>query len=296
MKRPLVILASILLVLGLIAIIVLQQPGEKSSSGFLGEKLVTYDSSAVDRLEIVSPSGRTVLSREGGKWMLKSPVEYRADEAAVTAAIGQGKSIELKSLVSDNPVKQGVFQVDSTGTMVRVFEHDTERAAFHVGKMSSSYTESYVRREGSNDVYLAEGILSYAFGRSAKEWRDKTVFKADRSSITSVRFQYGDTTFTLTQQDSLWLIGSDRATDNAVSALLGALTNFQTDDFIDSAVTLGPPAALIETGGTQIQFYANKEGNKYTVKTSISGQLFDVQSWKASQLLKRKKDFLSSAG
>jgi hypothetical protein len=296
MKRPLVVLALILLALVFIAIIVLQQPGEKSSSGLLGEKLVTYDSSAVDRLEIVSPSGEIVLSREAGKWMLKAPVEYRADEAAVTAAIGQGKSIELKSLVSDNPVKQGVFQVDSSGTMVRVFEHGTERAVFHVGKMSSSYTESYVRREGSNDVYLAEGILSYVFGRSAKEWRDKTIFKADRASITSVRFQYGDTTFTLTQQDSLWAIGGDRATATPVSALLGALSNFQTDDFLDSAVTLGPPAALIETGGTQIQFYLATEGNKYTVKTSLSAQLFEVQGWKASQLLKRKKDFLSSAG
>jgi len=296
MKRSTWTLLGILVVLGLVTFLVLQRHGEISSSGSMGQKLVTYDSSAVDRLDITTSRQTVVLAREGGKWMMKEPLSYPADEAFVNAAIGKGASLELKDLVSSNPQKQNLFQVDSTGTFIRVYERGTEKTAFWIGKTGPSYTETYVRRNGLNDVYLADGMFGYMFTKQPKDWRDKTIFKADPSTVSSVRFRYGDTTFALTRPDSIWLADQDSTVESAVKGFLGTLANLQTDNFIDSAVTLSTPTAVIEVGGVQIQFYFNKDANNYAVRTSMTPQVFEILPWRAGQVLKRKRDFIPPRG
>lgn len=293
MKRSIWILAGILLLLAVATFVVLRQPGEVISSGTTGEKLALYDSASVDRIEIFSSYGNVKLSFEAGKWMLTSPVRYPADDAAVTAAISKGKNIELKSLISGNRQKQQIFQVDSAGTLVKIFELGTEETAFRVGKGDPSYTGTYVRREESNDVYLADGMLTSVFARPAKDWRNKTIFKAEGSAIGTVVFRYGDTTFTLARADSLWRVDGDSAVETTTRSFLGALSDFQTDEFVDSTLAQLPDLTCeIEAAGTKIRLYFDKVGNKYYVLTSQSPQLFEVQSWRANQILKRKKDFL----
>jgi len=287
------ILIGVLAALIVAAYFVMQRPGESSSPESSGATLVDFDSAAVDRLEIRSPNGLAVIEREGGAWMVTTPVHYRADDATVASTLSSGKRIELKGLVSSNPQKRGLFQVDSAGTMVRIFEHGAEKAVFWIGKPSPSYTETYVRREGSNDVYLASGIFSSSFSRRTNEWRDKTIFRTDQDAISAVTLRFGDTTLALTRQDSIWKIGDDAAKTDIVKSFTGALANLQADDFIDTAVSPMPPLTLqIEVGGTQIRLYKLKEGDQYCVQTSAAPQLFQVNSWRASQLIKRKKDFL----
>ena len=296
MKRSTLILAVILAVLAAVAFLVMQQPGETSTTGRTGGMLVDYDSMAVDKLEIMTSGSTTTLEKQAGTWMLAAPLRYKADVSAVTAAVGQGRRMELTSLVSTNPEKQKLFLVDSTGTLVKVFEKGVERTAFRVGKPSSSFTETYVRREGTNEVHLADGILTSTFVRQPNDWRDKTIFALDEGQIASVKFRYGDTTFTLALADSLWRIGGDSVAQPAVKSFVTSLSRFQTDEFIDSTVSAPPKlTAIVEVSGTQIRFYWNKEGSWYYVQTSQSPQWFKVQSWKAGQILKRKKDLLPPA-
>ncbi len=307
MKRNSTILLAILALLAIATFFVLRQPGEQSVSDSTGGPLVTYDSAAVDKMEIRSNNGTVTLEKQGGKWMITSSMKYAADEASVTTAVGKGKDLKITNTVSTNPAKQGVYAVDSTGTLVQVFANNNQVAAFRVGKPSSSWTETYARREGSNEVYSVDGVLSTTFLKAANDWRDKTIFKTDQSKIREVKFQfpaiggYGDTTFTLTKKDSVnWVIGSDSTINSNVTSFLSSLANFQSDEFVDSAITVMPKlTAAIETHGTQLRFYKRTDG-KYYVQSSSSpnphgaGQWFAVQEWKAGQVLKRNKDFVPS--
>ncbi len=292
MKRNTLTSIIVLVVLAIIAFFALHREGEVSSTGSSGKMLVNYDSTAVDKLELISPTGSVILEKTAGTWMLTAPIRYKADETAAAAAVGKGRKIELSNLVSTNPEKQNLFQVDSTGTSVRVYEKGNLKAAFHVGKASSSFTETYVRVDGSNDVQLANEVITSYFNKPAKDWRDKAIFKVDEAKITSATFHYGDTTFVLSLQDSVWRIQKDSANPSVVKPLLGALANIQTDDFVDSLpATLPKLTAMVEVAGTQIRFYKKDDG-KYLVQTSQSPQWFDIQGWRTTSLLKRKKDLL----
>lgn len=292
MKRNTLYSIVILAVLVIATFLALNREGEVSSTGSSGRMLVEYDSTAVDKMEFSSATGSVVLEKQAGSWMLTSPIRYRADETSVTSAVGKGRKIELTSLVSTNPEKQKLFQVDSAGTLVKIYERGSLKASFHIGKASSSFTETYVRLDGSNEVHLANEVISSYFSKQPKDWRDKTIFKIDEGRIRNVRFQYGDTTFTLSMQDSLWRIAKDSASQTAVKPLLSALASMQTDEFVDSTISVVPKlTAIIELEGTQIRFY-KKDETKYFVQTSLSPQWFEIQSWRTSALLKRKKDLL----
>lgn len=291
MKRSTGILLGALVLLAAAAYFVLQKPGESSVQSTEGQPLVAYDSSSVDRLEISSAGATVTLSQEAGKWMITSPIRFAADDAGVKSAISRGRKVELKGLVSSNPQKQQLFQVDSAGTLVKIFERGTEKAAFRVGKAGTTFSETYVRREGSNDVYVAEGPLSYIFVKAPKDWRERAILKTDREKISSIRYTFGDTVFTLAFRDSLWMVDNEPASQPAVQSLLGSISNFLTNEFVDSVYTpSGPPVAVIQIPGTQIRFFQPKGGTKFLVQTSVSPQWYEVESWRAAEVLKRKKD------
>jgi hypothetical protein len=293
MKRSALVMVGLILVLAGGAWLVMQRPGESSRGADAEQMLVTYDSAAVDRLVISSAHGTVVLEQQAGRWMLKEPIAYPADPVAVTTAIGKGRSIVMASLVSSNSAKQSLFQLDSTGTLVRIFERGTEKAVFRVGKPSTSYQETYVRAEGSDDVYLTRDRLSQVFSKAVREWRDRTIFKGDPQAITDVGYRFGDTTFVLAFKDSIWRVDGLSAAQSAIPPLLNALANLQGDEFIDTAVTAPmKPTASIAIGGMEIRFFEVKGTPKFLVQSSASPQWFELQQYRAQQVLKRKFDLL----
>jgi hypothetical protein len=77
-----------------------------------------------------------------------------------------------------------------------------------------------------------------------------------------------------------------------MTSFLTSLADFQTDEFVDSMITVMPKlSAVIEAGGTQLRFYKRTDG-KYYVQSSATPQWFAVHDWKANNLLKRKRDFV----
>lgn len=293
MKRNISTLLGILILLGVAAYIVLHQEGELSRSSSAGEPLVSFDSSAVDKMEITANNSTVVLQREGGKWMVTSPIRYPADEAAVTKAVGQGRDMKVTAVVSTNSAKQATFSVDSTGPLVKWFSNERLLAAVRIGKPTASWTETYARIDASDEVCSVTGTLGVVYIKQPNDWRDKTIFKVDREMVNDVKFQYGDTLFTLTKKDSVtWMIGGETAVSGTVSSFLTSLSHFPADEFIDEPeADLQKPTATVEVKGTQLQFFKQPDG-KYFVRTSSSPQVFSVYDWRANPLLKRKREFL----
>jgi hypothetical protein len=293
MTRNTYALIGVLVVLVILAYLVMQKPGERSSTGESGELLVSVDSLAVDRIEIKSPTVDVTLQKKGVEWFVESPVSYKADQSNVAALIHGSKALQVSNIVSTKPDKHSVFQVDSTGTRVKMFQNGVEKTSFILGKSGSSYSELYARRTASNDVALVNGASSYVFSRPVKDWRDRTILSTPRERIKEVRYQYGDTTFVLAYQDSAWTVGKDSTQDGVVSSLISSLSNITTDDFVDTlAVRPTKPTAQISFAGTQLTFFYVKGSEKYLVLSSSSPQWFEMQSWRANQLLMRKKDIV----
>jgi Domain of unknown function (DUF4340) len=297
MRKNSYYLLGVLALLLIVAYFVMQQPGEKSVSESDNGELVNVDSVKVNKIEIHSPHLSVRLEKRGDEWFVTSPVDYRADQSGVASLLHQAKNLQISNVISTNPEKHSVFMVDSLGTIVTMYQTGRPTASFIIGKMGTTYNEIYARRANSNTVDLIEGAMNYIFNRPVKEWRDKTIFKTQKDSIEEVKFQYGDTTFSLVSMglpDKMtWMIGKDSTQSPIVNSFLSSLSNFQTDDFLDTIPPTMPKlTAQISCEGTELRFAFNKKENKYYVQTSDSPQWFIVEQWHANELLKRKKDFV----
>ncbi|HEY4613091.1 MAG TPA: DUF4340 domain-containing protein [Bacteroidota bacterium] len=293
MKKNTIILALVFLALLAAAYLVTMKPGEQSVSTDAGNPLVEIDSAAVDKLEIRAPNSIVILVKQGTEWFLQVPLSYKASQTNVANALQQTKSMKVKNIVSSNAEKHNLFQVDSTGTTVTVYENGAQKAAFILGKPGPSFSDNYARLVSSADVALVGGANSYTFNKPMKDWRDQTIFASPKELITSVLFQYGDTAFSLAFKDSTWTIGNDSVDASAVQSFLSSLSSVEADEFVDTLITPQPKmTAQISVGDVQLRFHETKDRANYYVQSSASRQWYEIQPWRANQLLKRKKDLV----
>ena len=293
MKKNIYVLVGIFVLLVGVAYLLMNRPGENDIAVGNSQFLLNIDSLAVDKIEITSVNGKVAMEKKGGEWFLDEPVAYRANQASVTGVIHQAKNLAVKEIVSSNPDKRSIFQVDSTGTLVKIFQNGQEHSAFVVGKPTQSYSETYVRRDGSNDVVIVEGAVSFSFSKPAKDWRDKTVLNIPKENIKTISYQYTGENFALTLHDSVWMVGSAQAKATEVNSLLSSLSNLQADDFVDSVFSVMPKiSAMVSVGDVQLRFSEIKDKDHVLVRSSASPQWFQLQGWHAKQILKHKKDLM----
>ena len=281
-------------VLVVVTFVLMQRPGERSSSPSDSNPAVRIDSAGVDKITIHSPALLLTLVKQGAEWRIEAPVAARANQDAVGTLLREANTSLISAMVSDKIEKHFLFQVDSTGTIIRFFTKGVESAGLVIGKPGPSYGDVYARATNSHEVLLINGAIALSARKSLKDWRDRTITAIPREDIKEIQFQYGDTTFTVLWQDSLWLVGGKPANEAAVNSLLGSLSQLQADEFLDALPVKSSLVATLTFAGAHLRFLQTKASESFAVQSSSSLQLFELQNWHGQQLLKRKKDLLKT--
>lgn len=299
------ILLGLFIVLAVIAYFLVGSTEEREASYSLADVRLGMDSSSVQSISITRNNSTFSLQNIGGKWyVVKSePAEWRypADEASVKSLLGSIQKLKITSLISSNPDRQHLFQVDSTGTLLAYADRSGRSISLYVGKMGPSFTETYVRPVNSNDVYLAEGLTTWEVNKDLKDWRDKVILKVARDSVRQITFRYPRDRYTLLR-DSVWRMQpsakeKEKINESAITSLLGSLESLRASDFVDSTVKLPSPQLTLELimpePATVFFVPVPPDSSQYWVRASTTEQTFIIQKWNAQQFLKQRKDFLS---
>lgn len=221
MKRIGILAAVFVLLLGVVALQRWQQSKVVVSEPAL---TVQVEPDRVTRIAVKRPDGEIELARTGGEWKLTRPVEYPANADLVNAALKAVATLKLEDVISTNPETRSTYQVDSTGTEVRIWTGDQEAMALVLGKSSQNWTHTFVRRIDRKEVYRAEGVISYNFSRSADDWRDKSILKLDETSVSRVVLEYPKEKlqFALVRADSVWMLAEGNKPAEAPDSLQAA--------------------------------------------------------------------------
>lgn len=293
-NKRLFLLGLTFVFLVIVAFLLMEMPGEKSESPEEGDRLVDLDSAVIANVEIVAPSYQVTLVKRGAQWDLQAPIVDRADQSSVASLIGALASLRSRSVVSTNPEKRNLFNVDSTGTVVTLSGADTPPVALVIGKMGATYTETYIRPVESDDVHLVSASLAFIESRGLNGWRDKSIVKVPREEIRRVTYHYGDTTFSLEFRDSLWTLDGARGDDALVNTLLASLADVQADGFLEPPPSPVPPAtATVKYAGKELRFSPGPSADVYHVQRTADERWFEMRAWRAQQVLKRKSELLA---
>ncbi|MBN1423111.1 DUF4340 domain-containing protein [Candidatus Fermentibacteria bacterium] len=214
-----------------------KQPGAHTTKGApLFPALLAKEPARIE----VDGANDVAVWKHDDEWLVAGDTEeevFPADTAGVYRAIRAAQAALTKDLVSDNPEKQALFEVDSSGAMVRILASDsTVLADFVIGKSGSDYATNYVRPQGRNGVYLVGDRIKSQFDRAGRGLRDMFLFKMPKEDIARIDLTHADTLISLQAgENGNWEMVAPRQgmvkKDLAVR-IVNTLANFRADDVV----------------------------------------------------------------
>ncbi|NLE00446.1 MAG: DUF4340 domain-containing protein [Fibrobacter sp.] len=236
---------------------------------------------------VVSPvdSSQKVTASPLGTDASPSVGEYPADSASVAAVLEKIAGMKKGELISENPAKQTLFEVDSAkGILVEVFDGTgSSRGSFRIGKSGADWSSNYVRMVNSNSVYMVGGSIRYAFFSDLKRWRDKIIIKFDQSAakrITLIKKDGSSVAVTKADTGNGWNIVEpvkSTAKVDQINEILGTISRFTALDFEDSTLSdsemgFNAPELSVVVG------FSNDLTKKFVVGTKNSSSNYYVKT------------------
>ncbi|MGA1796839.1 MAG: DUF4340 domain-containing protein [bacterium] len=161
-----------------------------------------FDAEKAVAIRINGERGMLTLSKVDGRWIAVEQDNLPADNDQVKQALQTIAEIDRDNVVSRNPDKQGIFEVDpNSGFEVLVQgEGDTPLAHFYIGKNGPDFMSTYVRKAGSDEVILYSGFhLKSRFDKPADTWLDRFVLLVQEPDVDRIEFSTPDGSYSIVQ-------------------------------------------------------------------------------------------------
>jgi len=282
---------------------------EKVTTEKIDAKLFVADSSKIDKIEIVKNAETIVLEKVNNQWKLTKPIDYPADTSNIYLMLSDLKNFTLESVASENPAKFSGYLDSVHNAKITTYQEGKPLGTFILGKTQAN-DNSYIKKPEENRILLASNLTAALFTKSSKDYRNKFMFSIPTYSVNSVTFKSTDSNnvdMTVSKAgENKWTIGSDSVSSSVMEGFLNILANFNTDDFKDTVMTTFPVPVYTITVNTSlgqptvINLYKEPVTDpngvpSYITQVSGNNQLFKLFAALATQLMKKRSDFIPPA-
>lgn len=258
----------------------------------VGSPLVS-NTGKVTAIEIKTQSENIGLERKDSTWLMTSPLSEVADAEKMKEVLRLITESVMVAPISDNPDKQPIFGVDSTGKKL-ILTIGNDRLTYIVGNPGPDFNSVYIRKDGQNDVFIFSGNLS-SFFTSSGDFRDKSLLRLQPDSISKVEIQSTSENFVMLKDSANWLIEGIKIEKDKLTPFESSLNRLDADYIADSlsAKSMNYPQSLwvSVTSGKQkheLKFYKIPERMEYAVTRSGSDKVYLISDWKVDRLYKSK--------
>ncbi len=237
------IIGLVLLALVYLAVTYLDSPKSEE----LDKQLVAIDTAKVTQINIIGKDQTVNLYKENQGWQvaLSTGKQVKAESSRVTSLLNQLLNIGTDRLAAKDKSKWSDYQVDSTGTRLQVKEGDATTLDMIIGQ---SGTTSYLRLADEIEVYASDGFQGLGSKQEINHYRDNLFVEMDTDSLTSISFNYPDSSFQIINNAGSWQFEDGMAADSAkTAAYLGKLSLKSSENFAaQDGSTVGPTLAEIK--------------------------------------------------
>ena len=302
---PLIVLA----VLVVVALLLEGPCARKSMEPVLKSPLKGVKIEDVVGVEISKGDAKVRLEKREDRWcVLIDSAPYRADSQKVAELLDKISGIR-GPVVSRNPAKQGIFEVEEgKGIEVTLLGPDEKvLSRFIIGKTTPDFTSSYVRGFDSDEVIQAEGYLSVTFSTDPKRWRNRRLLFFDKENVARLElFEEDGKLIADRSEDGTWTLlepsgeSPDTAKLRSVVSTLSRLFAAGFDDTLTFAQAgLDKPAViarvtLADGSEQEVRVGSLKHGDdtKYYASVPDDETVYTVAKWSIERFKKPVKEFL----
>jgi hypothetical protein len=213
------------------------------------KNVLKFDREKVDGIDVTA-SGRTLtVAKDGGDWKITKPVQTKADFGSVEGLVGRLQSVQMKSIVADNPPPADLkkYGLDKPEATVNLSAGST-RATLLVGGKADDNT-IYARDASRPAVVTVESALLDDLKKSADDYRRKDIFEFRPFNANRIELTRNSQTVVLERvkgqgenAPDTWRRVSPTAKDverDQSDSLLSKLSNIRAASFVESTAKTG---------------------------------------------------------
>jgi len=283
-------------------------------------KLVTADSAAVTKIEIIPRRGKPtiILTRTGDAWSVESAGKTYSSDPDVTAGVlTELLKMTPERVAATDKSKWAEMEVaDTNAIRVKVYEGRKVTTDLFVGKFSYSKNEddpnpmsrnkgkmaTYIRVKGDETVYAVPGFIKMTIQSDVAAYRNKTVCTIAKDNITKVAFNYPDGNFLLSRETGRWTVDGQPADSLKVENYFKKITKVVSSNYMDDFVLGNVPAYQVKIEGNnmipiEIKAFPADTVNKFVIVSSLNpeGKFSAEKSKIFDRLFTKKTDLLPAS-
>jgi hypothetical protein len=168
----------------------------KKSFDLRDKRILNFERDKVDGLEVALDGKPAVqLARSGSDWVMKQPVQARADYSAVEGLltkVASGNMTKLVEPAASDPAALAKYGLDKPAATITLAAGST-RATLALGKEEGGAT--YARDQARAMVFTIDPTLATDLKKPADEYRDKELFEFRNFNAARVRITRGADTY-----------------------------------------------------------------------------------------------------
>ncbi len=263
----------------------------------------TINPDEITKLTVQKQDNTNTFQRSDNKWVIM-PDGYEADPDIMNNILVVISELTLTELISTSGQYNKYELDDDSKTTVTAYNGDEIIRQFDIGRESSSYQHTFLKRINDPDIYQARGNLVEIFNKETDELRDKSVlsFNTEDILIINVKMQDG-TEITLnkafipaeqnedTQTEdpqpepfevSVWQTadGAEFKTSELDNMVM-SLASLKCSSYAEEGIEPPEPLFTITLKGTteyNLTVYSKIEDN-YMASSSMNNYIFYLSSW-----------------
>ena len=293
----------VVLVLVIVALSAYLVAHKEGSVHYKLPRLEKLNSKNITKLAIKSASSDIALEEKGGKWLIL-PQGFPAKSEPVETMTEKVSGLTLTALAS-GAGHDSVYGLDESNAIkVSAYHGDKLLRSFEVGKSASSGRQTFVKLNGDDRVYYADGGIRYPFDKKIGDILDKTVLSFTED-ITGMTVERGGSRSGFVKASGpgpkvkggagnsapKWhTVAGAIADGGRIGQIISTLSNLSCDAFVPSKTKedFKKPAYIVTLTGKKSYSLSlfKKEGDKYPALSSQSNRPFYLRKGQAETLAK----------
>jgi hypothetical protein len=201
------------------------------------EKVFAVESDKIEEITIKSESGeQTTLRKSGTAWEIVSPLAARPDDAEVSGLTTNISSVEIQSVVDENPPDLKEYGLADPRVQV-TFKAGGQAHTLQIGQKTPPGSDLYAKRGNEKKVFLIASYLDSTFNRKTFDLRDKTAIRIDREKLDAIEVVTPGRTLRFAKANNEWQITAPvtgRADFSAVEGLAGRFSGLQMKSIVST--------------------------------------------------------------
>jgi hypothetical protein len=185
-NKNLIILALIVVAVG--AYILLVERHRPSS-----EEMKTEADKVLQGFDRDEVTGIVVrLEKVGGAWRLREPVDFAADESAVSSTLGTLANLEAERRLAADEVDPAAYGLDDPPIEIRLRTGDGSETVLEVGNEIPLGSKRALRLAGADEIVVVPGWFISDIEREVDDWRSREVVDISEDQVASIDIGAGE--------------------------------------------------------------------------------------------------------